>query len=111
MNDYWGNLYHQPEVRLVTDEGRSFVRRFQDEVGHDYFGAHDPQRRYCVRRFQPCGKLCIDARRFEDLSRPPDAGWNYFLHQAGISEISLHIPLKHSRDRRCSSMNFWISTY
>jgi len=27
MNDFWGNLYHQPEVRLVTDEGRSFVRR------------------------------------------------------------------------------------
>jgi spermidine synthase len=27
INDYWGNLYHQPEVRLVTDEGRSFVRR------------------------------------------------------------------------------------
>jgi hypothetical protein len=27
MNDYWGNLFHQPEVRLVTDEGRSFVRR------------------------------------------------------------------------------------
>jgi hypothetical protein len=23
MNDYWGNLYHQPEVHLVTDEGRS----------------------------------------------------------------------------------------
>src|SRR6266436_2115970 len=27
MNDFWGNLYHQPEVHLVTDEGRSFVRR------------------------------------------------------------------------------------
>lgn len=27
MNDYWGNLYHQPEVHLVEDEGRSFVRR------------------------------------------------------------------------------------
>ena len=27
MNDYWGNLYHQPEVHLVADEGRSFVRR------------------------------------------------------------------------------------
>ncbi len=27
MNDYWGDLYHQPEVHLVTDEGRSFVRR------------------------------------------------------------------------------------
>jgi spermidine synthase len=27
MNDFWGNLYHQPEVNLVTDEGRSFVRR------------------------------------------------------------------------------------
>jgi predicted membrane-bound spermidine synthase len=27
MNDYWGNLYHQPEVHLVTDEARSFVRR------------------------------------------------------------------------------------
>ena len=31
MNDYWGNLYHQPEVRLVTDEGRSFVRRSQEK--------------------------------------------------------------------------------
>src|SRR6267142_2476300 len=27
MQDFWGNLYHQPEVHLVTDEGRSFVRR------------------------------------------------------------------------------------
>lgn len=27
MNDFWGNLYHQPEVHLVTDEGRNFVRR------------------------------------------------------------------------------------
>ena len=31
MNDYWGNLYHQPEVRLVTDEGRSFVRRSHEQ--------------------------------------------------------------------------------
>ena len=31
MNDFWGNLYHQPEVRLVTDEGRSFVRRSQEK--------------------------------------------------------------------------------
>jgi hypothetical protein len=31
MNDYWGNLYHQPEVHLVTDEGRSFVRRSTEE--------------------------------------------------------------------------------
>jgi predicted membrane-bound spermidine synthase len=31
MNDYWGNLYHQPEVHLVTDEGRSFVRRSTDK--------------------------------------------------------------------------------
>lgn len=29
MNDYWGNLFHQPQVHLVTDEGRSFVRRSQ----------------------------------------------------------------------------------
>ncbi|HXJ91438.1 MAG TPA: hypothetical protein VMT20_00980 [Terriglobia bacterium] len=27
MNGYWGNLFHQPEVRLVNDEGRSFIRR------------------------------------------------------------------------------------
>ena len=27
MNDFWGNLFHQPEVHLITDEGRSFVRR------------------------------------------------------------------------------------
>ncbi len=31
MNDFWGNLYHQPEVRLVTDEGRSFVRRSREK--------------------------------------------------------------------------------
>ena len=31
MNDFWGNLYHQPEVHLITDEGRSFVRRSTDE--------------------------------------------------------------------------------
>ena len=27
MRDYWGDLYNQPEVHLVTEEGRSFVRR------------------------------------------------------------------------------------
>ena len=27
MNDFWGGLFHRPEVHLVTDEGRSFVRR------------------------------------------------------------------------------------
>lgn len=31
MNDYWGNLYHQPEVHLVEDEGRSFVRRSNEK--------------------------------------------------------------------------------
>jgi predicted membrane-bound spermidine synthase len=31
MNDFWGNLYHQPEVHLITDEGRSFVRRSADK--------------------------------------------------------------------------------
>jgi len=31
MNDFWGNLYHQPEVHLVTDEGRSFVRRSKEK--------------------------------------------------------------------------------
>ena len=27
MSDYWGDLFRQPEVRLVTEEGRSYVRR------------------------------------------------------------------------------------
>ncbi|HUJ41470.1 MAG TPA: hypothetical protein VLW54_13090, partial [Candidatus Acidoferrales bacterium] len=31
MNDFWGNLFHQPEVRLVAEEGRSFVRRSQEK--------------------------------------------------------------------------------
>ena len=31
MNDFWGNLFHQPEVHLVTDEGRSFVRRSNEK--------------------------------------------------------------------------------
>ncbi len=31
MNDFWGNLYHQPEVHLITDEGRSFVRRSREK--------------------------------------------------------------------------------
>ncbi|MEQ1908345.1 MAG: hypothetical protein ABMA15_05955 [Vicinamibacterales bacterium] len=30
MADYWGGLFQQPEVRLVQDEGRSFLRRSQD---------------------------------------------------------------------------------
>ena len=30
MADFWGGLFSQPEVRLVTDEGRSFVRRSQE---------------------------------------------------------------------------------
>lgn len=31
MNDFWGSLFHQPTVNLVTDEGRSFVRRSQEK--------------------------------------------------------------------------------
>ena len=31
MDDFWGGLFRQPEVRLVTDEGRSFVRRSHDQ--------------------------------------------------------------------------------
>jgi spermidine synthase len=31
MNDFWGNLYHQPEVQLVTDEGRGFVRQSREK--------------------------------------------------------------------------------
>ncbi len=27
MRDYWGDLYGQPEVEAVTEEGRSFIRR------------------------------------------------------------------------------------
>jgi spermidine synthase len=30
MADFWGGLFSQPEVHLVTDEGRSFVRRSSD---------------------------------------------------------------------------------
>jgi hypothetical protein len=31
MNDFWGGLFNQPEVKLVTEEGRSFVRRSQEQ--------------------------------------------------------------------------------
>jgi hypothetical protein len=31
MRDYWGDLFNQPEVRLVTEEGRSFVRRSNEK--------------------------------------------------------------------------------
>ncbi|HZS59661.1 MAG TPA: hypothetical protein VFA43_10350 [Gemmatimonadaceae bacterium] len=31
MRDYWGDLFEQPEVRIVTDEGRSFVRRSHEQ--------------------------------------------------------------------------------
>jgi hypothetical protein len=31
MNDYWGDLFHQPEVKLVTEEGRSYVRRSREQ--------------------------------------------------------------------------------
>jgi len=31
MDNFWGGLFRQPEVHLVTDEGRSFVRRSRDK--------------------------------------------------------------------------------
>jgi hypothetical protein len=31
MRDRWGGLFEQPEVRLVTEDGRSFVRRSKEE--------------------------------------------------------------------------------
>lgn len=31
MRDFWGDLYEQPEVEVVTEEGRSFVRRSKEQ--------------------------------------------------------------------------------
>jgi hypothetical protein len=31
MRDYWGNLFNQPEVHLITEEGRSSVRRSREQ--------------------------------------------------------------------------------
>ena len=31
MRDFWGDLYSQPEVEVVTEEGRSFVRRSNEK--------------------------------------------------------------------------------
>src|SRR5437588_6456164 len=31
MREYWGGLFDQPEVRLVTEDGRSFVRRSKEK--------------------------------------------------------------------------------
>jgi predicted membrane-bound spermidine synthase len=31
MRTYWGGLFEQPQVRLVTEEGRSFIRRSKEE--------------------------------------------------------------------------------
>src|SRR5439155_26784405 len=31
MRDFWGGLFEQPEVRLVTAEGRSFVRQSREQ--------------------------------------------------------------------------------
>jgi predicted membrane-bound spermidine synthase len=31
MRDYWGGLFNQPEVHLVTEEGRSYLRRSRDQ--------------------------------------------------------------------------------
>ena len=31
MREHWGGLFEQPEVRLVTDDGRSFVRRSKEK--------------------------------------------------------------------------------
>jgi len=31
MRDYWGNLFNQPQVHLITEEGRSYVRRSHEQ--------------------------------------------------------------------------------
>jgi hypothetical protein len=31
MSDYWGGLFNQPEVHLVSEEGRSYVRRSHEQ--------------------------------------------------------------------------------
>lgn len=31
MSDYWGGLFNQPEVQLVTEDGRSYVRRSHEQ--------------------------------------------------------------------------------
>lgn len=31
MREYWGNLFNQPEVHLVTEEGRSYLRRSPEQ--------------------------------------------------------------------------------
>src|SRR6266498_1568528 len=31
MNDYWGGLFHQPGVELITEEGRSYVNKTKEK--------------------------------------------------------------------------------
>lgn len=30
-NEYWSDLFHQPQVQLVTDEGRNYVRSSKEK--------------------------------------------------------------------------------
>ena len=41
MNDYWGGLFHQPETQLITEEGRSYVRRSHDRYDAIVSSAYD----------------------------------------------------------------------
>src|SRR6266540_6669293 len=31
MNDYWGGLFHQPGVELITEEGRSYINKTKEK--------------------------------------------------------------------------------
>ena len=57
MNDFWGNLYHQPEVHLVTDEGRSFIRRSKENYDAIVSVHTISNAAGCIRRDEPGREL------------------------------------------------------
>jgi len=80
MRDYWGNLFNQPEVHLVTEEGRSYVRRFARTVRCDHLRPHNQQRRHSFGGALVGRKLRADARGVRGLLGPSHARRRALFH-------------------------------
>ena len=80
MREQWGGLFEQPEVHLVTEDGRSYIRRSEEKYDAiistatmsaecDHFGRIDTH-----------GDLRFDLGSFRRLFRPLDPRWSFADH-------------------------------
>ena len=102
MREQWGGLFEQPEVKLVTEDGRSYVRRSTEK--YDAIISVQTMTTAAITSGPDAvGVLSSDARGLRGLFRPPDAGWRSDDHAPAATAPQA----VHDRARASSSRGVW----